>query len=87
MRRAPATAPRSDLLTEKDPLREAAAGQKDVTLLDFTKVFCDDETCRAVVGGANIYRDQDHITVTFANSLAPPQYTAALKSAMGITGP
>jgi hypothetical protein len=46
-------------------------------------VFCDDETCRAVVGGANIYRDQDHITVTFANSLAP-QYTAALKAAMGI---
>ncbi len=74
---------RSDLLTEKDPLREAAAGQRDVTLLDFTKVFCGDETCRAVVGGANIYRDQDHITVTFANSLAP-QYTAALKAAMGI---
>jgi hypothetical protein len=53
---------RSDLLTEKDPLRAAADGQKDVTLLDFTKVFCDDENCRAVVGGANIYRDQDHIT-------------------------
>ncbi|WP_295011019.1 acyltransferase family protein [uncultured Microbacterium sp.] len=76
---------RADVLTAKDPLREAAAGEKGVTLLDFTRVFCDDETCRTVVGGANIYRDQDHLTVTFANSLAP-QYTAALKAAMGLTG-
>ncbi|MDQ4212651.1 acyltransferase family protein [Microbacterium capsulatum] len=76
---------RSDLLTEKDPLREAAAGQKDVTLLDFTDVYCDKTICRTVVGGANIYRDQDHLTVTFVNTLAP-QYTAALKKAMGLAG-
>ena len=39
-----------------------------VTLLDFTDVFCGEETCAPVVGGANIYRDQDHLTVTFADT-------------------
>ena len=72
---------RGDVLVKDDPLRQAAAGQKGVTLLDFTDVFCDAETCRTVVGGANVYRDQDHLTVTFVDTLAP-QYTAALKQAM-----
>ncbi|MEI3845272.1 MULTISPECIES: acyltransferase family protein [Microbacterium] len=72
---------RSELLTADDPLRDAAAQTEGVTLLDFTPVFCDDEICRTVVGGANVYRDQDHLTATFVDTLAP-QYTAALKEAM-----
>ena len=37
--------------------------------------------CRPVVGGANIYRDQDHITVTFADTLAP-WYAEAIEAAL-----
>ncbi|MFG6502327.1 acyltransferase family protein [Microbacterium sp. P05] len=77
--------PRSDLLVEDDPLRGAAESMDGVTLLDFTDVYCDDDTCRPVVGGANIYRDQDHLTVTFADTLAP-QFTAALSAAMAGRG-
>ncbi|MEJ1155622.1 acyltransferase family protein [Microbacterium marmarense] len=62
---------RDDVLVQDDPLRGAAGGIEGVTLLDFTDVFCGPEVCSTVVGGANIYRDQDHLTVTFANSLAP----------------
>ncbi|MBZ4486193.1 acyltransferase [Microbacterium sp. cx-55] len=76
---------RSDVLVANDPLRGAAEGQQDVTLLDFTSVYCDDTTCFPVVGGAGVYRDQDHLTVTFVDSLAP-QYTAALKSALAAAG-
>ncbi len=79
---AECTGPRADLLVEDDPLREAAASADGVTLLDFTDVFCDDDTCYPVVGGADVYRDQDHLTVTFVDTLAP-YYTAALKEAMG----
>ena len=64
-------AARSAVLVADDPLRDAAAGLDGVTLLDFTDVFCDDAVCAPVVGGANIYRDQDHLTVTFADTLAP----------------
>ncbi|MGX1694970.1 acyltransferase family protein [Microbacterium keratanolyticum] len=72
---------RSDVLVEKDPLRAAAAATEGVTLLDFTDVFCDGSSCSPVVGGANVYRDQDHLTVTFVRTLEP-QYTEALRRAI-----
>ncbi|WP_375384166.1 acyltransferase family protein [uncultured Microbacterium sp.] len=80
------TGARADLLTQDDPLRDAAAGVPGVTLLDFTDVFCDEETCFPVVGGANLYRDQDHLTVSFVDTLAP-QYTAAIKAALAAPKP
>ena len=42
-----------------------------VTLIDLTDTFCDADECFVVIGGANVYRDQDHLTVTFADSMAP----------------
>ncbi|MBD8024547.1 acyltransferase family protein [Microbacterium gallinarum] len=72
---------RSDVLVADDPLRDAADQREDVTLLDFTDVFCGDELCGPVVGGANIYRDQDHLTVTFADTLAP-WYSEAIRNAL-----
>nr|WP_221446935.1 acyltransferase family protein [Microbacterium thalassium] len=77
---------RDDVLVADDPLRDAAAGLADVTLLDFTDVFCDADACFPVVGGANLYRDQDHITVTFADSLGP-WYQAALEDALAVRAP
>lgn len=72
---------RSDVLVAEDPLREAASQRDAVTLLDFTDVFCDDQWCAPVVGGANVYRDQDHLTVTFADTLAP-WYTEAIQQSL-----
>jgi hypothetical protein len=72
---------RSDVLVAADPLRDAASGLDSVTLLDFTEVFCGDELCAPVVGGANIYRDQDHLTVTFVDTLAP-WYREAIDAAL-----
>ncbi len=78
---ADCTGARADVLVADDPLREAATGMAGVTLLDFTDVFCDDDTCFPVVGGANLYRDQDHLTVTFVDTLRP-QYEAAIGEAL-----
>ncbi|MEV8272603.1 acyltransferase family protein [Microbacterium sp. NPDC077184] len=77
---------RADVLVAEDPLRDAAEGLDGVTLIDATDAFCDDEVCWPVVGGANIYRDQDHLTVTFADSLAP-QYAAAIEEALRARAP
>ncbi len=72
---------RSDVLVADDPLRAAADQRESVTLLDFTDVFCGEELCVPVVGGANIYRDQDHLTVTFADTLAP-WYAEAIRDGL-----
>jgi peptidoglycan/LPS O-acetylase OafA/YrhL len=67
--------PRSDGLQKIDPIASAARSAKaagsDVTLLDFSDTYCDDTDCFAVIGGANVYRDQDHLTRTFATTLGP----------------
>ncbi|WP_374947946.1 acyltransferase family protein [Agreia sp.] len=69
------TESREDGLGEVDPLASAAsglsAGGADVTLLDFSETYCDSSQCFPVIGGANVYRDQDHLTRTFAFTLAP----------------
>jgi len=44
---------------------------RDVTLLDFSDTYCTADECPAVVGGANVYRDVDHLTRTFAFTLEP----------------
>jgi len=60
---------RADVLDEVDPLALAGA-QAGATVLDFTDKYCDATECFSVVGGANVYRDQDHITRTFAGTMA-----------------
>ncbi|MCU1478193.1 MAG: acyltransferase [Subtercola sp.] len=81
--------PRAEGLVADPPIAVAAkaslaAGQK-VTLLDFSSTFCTATDCLAVIGGANVYRDQDHLTNTFATTLTP-YLNAALVTAMA-TGP
>ncbi len=64
--------PRSEGLGGADPLADAArAAGKNVTLLDFSDTYCGPTNCLPVIGGANVYRDQDHLTRTFAYTLAP----------------
>jgi peptidoglycan/LPS O-acetylase OafA/YrhL len=58
---------RDDVLPEEDPI--AMAGAEAYALLDLTDVYCDAEECHPVVSGANVYRDQDHLTVTWTLSM------------------
>jgi hypothetical protein len=40
-------------------------------LIDLSDYYCDADSCFTVIGGVPVYRDADHITATFARSLAP----------------
>ncbi|MFD2792977.1 acyltransferase family protein [Promicromonospora vindobonensis] len=65
--------PRADATRSFDPQPGAVErlGRPDVTLIDFTDVYCDDRECHPVIGGATVYRDKDHLTDTFAGTLSP----------------
>lgn len=65
--------PRDEATSPFDPQRGAAArlDRPDVKLIDFTDIYCDDTECLPVIGGATVYRDDDHLTDTFAATLAP----------------
>ncbi len=64
------TQSRDSAMVHTDALKEAAV-RASATLIDFTDKYCDEERCRSVVGGANVYRDKDHLTNTFALSMVP----------------
>lgn len=53
-----------------DPAAEAAE-RLGHPVLDFTDAYCDAERCFPVVGGAMVYRDWTHVTVSWQRSLAP----------------
>jgi peptidoglycan/LPS O-acetylase OafA/YrhL len=51
--------------------RRAASRVGRVDVLDPGPVVCPDGMCRPVIGDALVYRDRDHLTGTFARTLAP----------------
>jgi hypothetical protein len=45
-------------------------------VIDLTRFYCDASTCPVVIGGVNVYRDNNHVTVTYAKTLAPYLFSA-----------
>ncbi|QTX05259.1 acyltransferase family protein [Agromyces archimandritae] len=62
-----------------DPMADAVEelGSPDVEVLDLTHRFCADGVCRSIIGGVIAYFDQNHMTETFAATLAPDILPAA----------
>jgi hypothetical protein len=55
-----------------DPGAAAATGRGPrVRAIDLTRFFCGPELCFPVVGGAYVYKDDNHMNATFATSLGP----------------
>ena len=50
--------------------QDAAAGLRHVSILDLSDFFCDGAVCPPLKNGLIVYRDESHITGTFARSLA-----------------
>lgn len=62
---------RGDALDRFDGITPAVAATPGAALIDLTRFTCTSEECLVVVGGAVVYRDQDHLTATFARTLGP----------------
>jgi peptidoglycan/LPS O-acetylase OafA/YrhL len=54
-----------------DAEKTAAAGMPRVHFLDLTDQLCRTSVCPAILNNMIVYRDQSHLTGTFASSLAP----------------
>lgn len=56
-----------------DPLADAAAtiGTPTVRTVDLNRFLCSAQTCPPVIGGVIVYADINHMTATFAATLAP----------------
>ena len=51
--------------------RAAITGLSNIRLVDFADQFCPNQICQTLVDGQVVFRDGDHLTSTFSQSLAP----------------
>lgn len=52
-------------------LKTAAADLSNVTMLDMTDAVCPNNLCRADLNGMTVFRDRQHLSARFAQSLGP----------------
>ena len=62
---------RTALSTDSAAVAGASGREARTRVVDLTRFFCDGSRCYPVVGGALVFKDQNHMTETFAKSLAP----------------
>ena len=62
---------KSALLYDPQPAAVSKLNSRLTTLADFTNVYCGATKCDAVIGGVIVNRDANHLTNTFARTLAP----------------
>jgi hypothetical protein len=72
--------PRSKVLIDDDMMRAARGMPTEVNLVDLSDYFCDAKTCYAVIGGASVYYDYDHLSMQFSGTLAAPLLRALPKT-------
>jgi len=63
--------PRALVLKDDDMMRAARPMRNEVNLVDLSDYFCDASRCYAVIGGASVYYDYDHMSAQFGATLAP----------------
>ncbi|MFZ4893250.1 acyltransferase family protein [Plantibacter sp. Mn2098] len=54
-----------------DEIDKALVLDPAASMVDLTDFFCDDEKCYGLVGGVVTYADENHVSGTFAKTLAP----------------
>lgn len=62
---------RSDVLADAPPWSAISDLPATVGFADYSDLFCNKVECRPVIGNVLVYFDSDHITATYARSLAP----------------
>jgi peptidoglycan/LPS O-acetylase OafA/YrhL len=63
--------PRSVALGAFNGLAPAVAAMPGSAYVDLTSFYCTSTTCPPVIGHAVVFRDTDHLTATYARTLAP----------------
>lgn len=61
--------PKSSILFSNPPEATAVSSAPGTTLVDLTPALCPQDTCPSVIGGVAIYRDGNHLTAAYAQTL------------------
>lgn len=73
--------PRAEIFAEQSPAASVVNEGDMIALPDLTDQFCARSMCEPIVGNVLVYRDRDHMTATYARTLAPALREALTESA------
>jgi hypothetical protein len=59
-----------------DPFRAAVRRTPHAIEINMLRFYCRSSTCPVVIGGVDVYRDNSHVTTTYARTMAPYYYRA-----------
>ncbi|WP_104092160.1 acyltransferase family protein [Arthrobacter sp. GMC3] len=62
---------RDEIYPEISPTDAVAPSLPGTKFLDFSSFFCPDTSCPAVIGNVIVYKDDNHVTRTFMETLTP----------------
>ncbi|WP_225623841.1 SGNH hydrolase domain-containing protein [Rhodococcus rhodochrous] len=62
--------PREEAILRRDRTQETVAAASSATLIDLLDAICPADRCAPVIGGVLVWRDDNHLTATYARSLA-----------------
>lgn len=62
---------RSRAFALRDGLQEAVQRASNAHVVDLSDLYCSAQRCSPIVGGALVYRDGNHLTATYASTIAP----------------
>ncbi|MBC9703889.1 MAG: acyltransferase [Enterococcus sp.] len=65
----PCTLPRDKTLNNNPPVEELKQSVPGIHFLDFTSLFCVEDSCPPIIGNIYVYMDTNHPTKTYLNSL------------------
>jgi hypothetical protein len=68
--------PRADVFSPGNPVEKAPGAPRSAAHLDLTPFICGPDLCEGVAGNVLIYRDDDHLTATYATTLEQPLHRA-----------
>ena len=63
------TVKRAAVFSDEDPIVLAAREEPSVALLDFSDAICSADSCAPIIGKVLVWRDNEHLTATYASSL------------------
>jgi len=63
--------PRSEALSSYDGQLDASKLVSNTAVIDLTDLYCTPDVCPAVIGNTIVYRDANHLTASYAATLAP----------------
>ena len=78
--------PRDKGVSKEVPWENTEGIPSNVIFADLTDYFCDQTTCYPIIGNIIVYRDNNHITATYAKTLALPLKESLEEALEGLEG-